>query len=105
LLLLKGGGRRTRSKLDPSELADRTKWKAGEAKAVDVQLEATPYVVIPSTFDPHLQSHFQLQASGSTDFTFIPLPGDLTPPNPPAPALPALAPASASGHAKGAASV
>jgi hypothetical protein len=104
-VLLKGGERRTRSKLDPSELAYRTKWKAGDSKAVDVQLEATPYVVIPSTFDPHLQSHFELQASGSTDFIFIPLPGGLAPPQPPAPALSAPAPASASGHAKGSASV
>lgn len=104
-VLLKGGERRTRSKLEPSELAHRTKWKAGEAKAVDVQLDATPYVVVPSTFDPHLHSPFQLEASGSSTFTFNPLPGGLAPPELPTPAISVPALAAPSGRAKGAADV
>jgi len=91
-VLLKGGVRRARAKLEPSELAHRTKWKAGEAKAVDIELLADAYVIVPSTFDPHLHSPFELQVSGSVEFTFAPMPGGLVLSAPPPPPVSAARP-------------
>ncbi len=75
LVALHGGERRTRSKLEASEVAHKTKWKAKEAKASGLALEAAPYVLIPTTFDPHLEGAFQLSVSGSVAFTLSPMPG------------------------------